>query len=488
MKSFSNFLDERCWPGHKPVPGKKPFSPGSCVKEEDMEEDWSQKYKGSIDCNNPKGFSQKAHCAARRKRQAGGKTQSKPVKESYKEAIQELLKEQNSSMAMGALKQLNSDAKELETMLQANTQLEDWVKSKLNLAGEYLDDVYHHLDHFGAEGRQFDENYYTDKEKERQQRMLRFSSTTIPREKKYWFTPSGTVAEAGLSHEDWIKQNDPSLVGTTLVGTYDNAIKKGYIRAVVQHGFLMLSNLENSDFSMNGNTSQNVPAVKLIVLDAIKNFIAEKNIQITASGRGGNIIKDLSSDDPNLTENWKKNLATAALAASTMFGPPDVQADKVKGKVSVSKPSAPKVDTMAVFNKYSSIHPDFPKFLNAIHKVESSGQITGTEPIIGDKGKARGPLQIHREYWEDVKNLVSGKYEDVDNLDYASNVVAKYMLKYAKNAIKNGQFDIAAKRHNGGPNGDKKSATYEYARKVMSKMPTEYVMVKKENVNGSTTV
>ncbi len=53
-------------------------------------------------------------------------------------------------MAMGALKQLNSDAKELETMLQPNTQLEDWVKAKLNLAGEYLDDVYHHLDHFGA--------------------------------------------------------------------------------------------------------------------------------------------------------------------------------------------------------------------------------------------------------------------------------------------------------------------------------------------------
>jgi hypothetical protein len=36
MKSFSAFLDEagRCWPGHRPVPGKKPYSPGSCVKEE----------------------------------------------------------------------------------------------------------------------------------------------------------------------------------------------------------------------------------------------------------------------------------------------------------------------------------------------------------------------------------------------------------------------------------------------------------------------
>src|SRR5210317_306223 len=28
---------------------------------------WSEKYKKSINCNNPKGFSQKAHCAGRKK-------------------------------------------------------------------------------------------------------------------------------------------------------------------------------------------------------------------------------------------------------------------------------------------------------------------------------------------------------------------------------------------------------------------------------------
>ena len=32
-------------------------------------EKWSKKYKKSIDCNNPKGFSQKAHCAGRKKRE-----------------------------------------------------------------------------------------------------------------------------------------------------------------------------------------------------------------------------------------------------------------------------------------------------------------------------------------------------------------------------------------------------------------------------------
>lgn len=32
-----------------------------------VNEDWSEKYKRSIDCNNPKGFSQKAHCQGRKK-------------------------------------------------------------------------------------------------------------------------------------------------------------------------------------------------------------------------------------------------------------------------------------------------------------------------------------------------------------------------------------------------------------------------------------
>ena len=43
-------------------------------------EKWSTKYKKTIDCSNPRGFSQKAHCAARKKRRAGGDTKSKPVK------------------------------------------------------------------------------------------------------------------------------------------------------------------------------------------------------------------------------------------------------------------------------------------------------------------------------------------------------------------------------------------------------------------------
>jgi len=37
------------------------------TKKELLSEKWSEKYKRSIDCNNPKGFSQKAHCKGRLK-------------------------------------------------------------------------------------------------------------------------------------------------------------------------------------------------------------------------------------------------------------------------------------------------------------------------------------------------------------------------------------------------------------------------------------
>ena len=53
---------------------------GNGAKE--LDEAWSKKYKKSINCSNPKGFSQKAHCAGRRARKAGRKTKSSSVSES----------------------------------------------------------------------------------------------------------------------------------------------------------------------------------------------------------------------------------------------------------------------------------------------------------------------------------------------------------------------------------------------------------------------
>jgi len=46
-----------------------------------VDEAWSKKYKKSINCNNPKGFSQRAHCAGRKARSSHRKTKSASVSE-----------------------------------------------------------------------------------------------------------------------------------------------------------------------------------------------------------------------------------------------------------------------------------------------------------------------------------------------------------------------------------------------------------------------
>ena len=62
-------------------------------------------------------------------------------------------------------------------------------------------------------------------------------------------------------------------------------------------------------------------------------------------------------------------------------------------------------------------------FWRALHLTETSGRLG---PIKGDKGKALGPFQIHRRYWEDTK--LPGKYEDVADYDYAKQVVTAYLM------------------------------------------------------------
>jgi len=61
----------------------------------DVKEDWSDKYKRSIDCNNPKGFSQKAHCAGRKKQNEEIKMN---IKELVKTAVKEVVAEDKLNM------------------------------------------------------------------------------------------------------------------------------------------------------------------------------------------------------------------------------------------------------------------------------------------------------------------------------------------------------------------------------------------------------
>lgn len=99
-----------------------------------------------------------------------------------------------------------------------------------------------------------------------------------------------------------------------------------------------------------------------------------------------------------------------------------------------------------------------PKFIEAIRKVESEGQ---TGIIIGDSGKALGPLQIHRKAWIDALEqspAIGGRYADCTNLVYSEQIFRAYQQKYAK---KTGlKPENMAKLWNAGPNFKGKSQQY----------------------------
>ena len=130
---------------------------------------WSDKYKKSIDCSNPKGFSQKAHCAGRKKRNETTKTTHTEMKltdympkgfevgkvysnpyatafqpqENIKE--QETIKEDDHEVGMG-LSSLKSSVRSAKTIYEEMKkrdiqELDGWVQEKLTLAADYLKNV-----------------------------------------------------------------------------------------------------------------------------------------------------------------------------------------------------------------------------------------------------------------------------------------------------------------------------------------------------------
>lgn len=101
-------------------------------------------------------------------------------------------------------------------------------------------------------------------------------------------------------------------------------------------------------------------------------------------------------------------------------------------------------------------------FWRALHLVETGGR---RGAILGDGGKALGPLQIHRGYHEDAR--IGGDYSRCADLDYSKRVVSAYLQRYAPKAWAAGDVETLARIHNGGPRGDRKQATINYGKKVL---------------------
>ena len=104
--------------------------------------------------------------------------------------------------------------------------------------------------------------------------------------------------------------------------------------------------------------------------------------------------------------------------------------------------------------------------VKAIHKVESGGK---TGRVVGDGGKALGPLQIHYSSWKDATSFdktIGGTYRDCEKLEYSIKIFNAYMNRYAKNKSN----EAKARIWNGGPKGDSSEATLVYWKRVKANL------------------
>jgi hypothetical protein len=94
--------------------------------------------------------------------------------------------------------------------------------------------------------------------------------------------------------------------------------------------------------------------------------------------------------------------------------------------------------------------------ISALMIVESSNN----DLAIGDQGRAIGCLQIHRAVVLDVNRITGSHYrhQDMTNRVQARAVCEAYLKHYGKGCT----TEQLARRWNGGPAGDRKSATEAY--------------------------
>jgi hypothetical protein len=98
--------------------------------------------------------------------------------------------------------------------------------------------------------------------------------------------------------------------------------------------------------------------------------------------------------------------------------------------------------------------------ISALIMVESSNN----DLAIGDQGRAIGCLQIHRAVVLDVNRITGSHYrwESMTNRVQARAVCEAYLKHYGRGA----STEQLARRWNGGPTGDRKTATAAYWAKV----------------------
>jgi len=108
----------------------------------------------------------------------------------------------------------------------------------------------------------------------------------------------------------------------------------------------------------------------------------------------------------------------------------------------------------------SALEPaDFVPLFAAIRQVES-GWAASARDLVGDGGRSIGPYQISRVYW--IDSGIRGEWKLCRNRGYAERTIVAYWRRYCPEAMRQRNFEVLARVHNGGPMGPRKSATSPY--------------------------
>ena len=126
--------------------------------------------------------------------------------------------------------------------------------------------------------------------------------------------------------------------------------------------------------------------------------------------------------------------------------------------------------TIPIIKNRGQAKNSWDNLVEAIIQVESRGN----DSAVGDNGKAVGCLQIHPIVVREVNRLVSKHYTLDDRYSRAKSIEMFNIISEEYDCCEEYTFmqyaEIVARRWNGGPKGDKKTATLEYWEKVKKEL------------------
>ena len=183
MKTLKQ-IRERCWTGYKPVPGKKPYSKGSCTKEE-------------LELNEKKDEMEYA----------------------------------DPYMAVNQLKTIMHNAQEMIDMIGDKTDLPEWVESKITLAEDYIMTVANYMRSEMKEEVEFEEMIMdlTEEEFDSLLDHIDYQEELDEEKSPAWQRKEGQDPKGGLNRKGVAayRREHPGSKLSTAVTTKPSKLKKG---------------------------------------------------------------------------------------------------------------------------------------------------------------------------------------------------------------------------------------------------------------------